>query len=437
MEDIAGSQDLSLLLAVVLDAWGPVFGKICPDFGITYALVDKVRHIRNDFAHNLGDYNDDAYVADCKKAVDDCSRLFLRMRQRFEVGEGRQGTIVVGDGSASPMPVLSCFGRLAKNLSLPPDSPGGKALREIIVLGDSGQLEAGLRRVEELIALVSESGSLLYMLRGLFYCQLGLFDQAVQDCERAMALGPSSSAPWAVLARCQNRQGNTSRAIVESTRALSSNPGFPSALFERGMAYFLEGNYERALEDMGLVDQLVPEDWEAAYNRARSQFYLGRYQEAITDFDRALAINPNSVDAWHFRGMVYEDLGQQNNALNDYNRALAVDPDYSISLTNRGWILHRNGNIQAAIADYDRAIDVDPSQKFALNNRGVIDVERKKYGSAISYYDRALTVDPAFTLAAENKKIAIQRRRGRRIGVGIAIAGGIIAAWVVLSITLA
>ena len=138
VEDIAGSQDLSLLLAVVLDAWGPVFGKICPDFGITYALVDKVRHIRNDFAHNLGDYNDDAYVADCKKAVDDCSRLFLTMRQRFEVGEGRQGTVVVGDGSASPMPVLSCFGRLAKNLSLPPDSPGGKALREIIVLGDSG-----------------------------------------------------------------------------------------------------------------------------------------------------------------------------------------------------------------------------------------------------------------------------------------------------------
>ena len=71
IDDIIDSKDLSLLLRIILDGWDVAFSKAFSDHDVTYQLVDKVRHVRNDFSHNTGDYGDDFYVADSLQAIRD------------------------------------------------------------------------------------------------------------------------------------------------------------------------------------------------------------------------------------------------------------------------------------------------------------------------------------------------------------------------------
>ncbi len=119
-----------------------------------------------------------------------------------------------------------------------------------------------------------ESVPVAYNNRGLAFEKVGMFDKAIKDYDKAIALNPSYTEPY-------NNRG---------------------ILFEN------MGRFDEAIEEFDKAITLDP-SYSLAYNNRGVVFYnMGRFDEAMEDFDKAIALNPSYSDAYHNRELVYNSL---------------------------------------------------------------------------------------------------------------------------------
>ncbi len=93
------------------------------------------------------------------------------------------------------------------------------------------------------------------------------------------------------------QQGMYDQAIEHYDRALAIDPNYTDALNGKGVALASLGRYQEAIEYFDRVLAIDPERPTALNNKGVALLNLGRYQEAIEYFDRVLAIDPNDIDA--------------------------------------------------------------------------------------------------------------------------------------------
>ena len=121
------------------------------------------------------------------------------------------------------------------------------------------------------------------------------------------------------------QMGEYDRAIRDFDRALASQPGLVVAWRQRGLAYRGKHDYERALADFDQAILLAPSDARLYTDRGLTRELLGDYAEAIRDFDRAISFKPNHAPAIESRGRTYFYLGNFAQSAADLQRGLSLD----------------------------------------------------------------------------------------------------------------
>jgi tetratricopeptide (TPR) repeat protein len=230
-------------------------------------------------------------------------------------------------------------------------------------------------------------------------------------------------------------EGNFESAIVDYTRAIELDPDFPDSFNNRGAAYFSLRNYEAALLDYNRAIELKPDYTNAFVGRGITYTELGDYESALADFNHAIELDPNNGLAYSGRASSYYRSGRYENALADYLKAEELGHSFSRlsqqrfdelratvtattrpSLTpsptmtanqhyQRGRSLADSGNYQAAVADYTRAIELDPNDEVIVNSRGVAYYNLEEYDLALADYNRAIELDPNYVNAHNNRGI--------------------------------
>lgn len=130
---------------------------------------------------------------------------------------------------------------------------------------------------------------------GLTVAQLGHWDEALPDLERAVSFAERDNASPQVKALVYNNLGNTLEKLRRYEDALIA--------LDRGIA-------------------CNPDDSFPHYNRGIVLLRLNRQREAITALDRAIAINPDDADAHYNRGMGRLLLGDLKGGFEDYEYRL-------------------------------------------------------------------------------------------------------------------
>ena len=76
-------------------------------------------------------------------------------------------------------------------------------------------------------------------------------------------------------------------AISEYSKAIGEDPDFSEAYFNRGYAYYLDGEYDKAISDLNMLIRSDPNF--ALFYLLRREVYLkqGNNAQAQADFDRA------------------------------------------------------------------------------------------------------------------------------------------------------
>ena len=114
---------------------------------------------------------------------------------------------------------------------------------------------------------------------------------AAQAADRALALDPSLSMPWAV--RAMNRQdqwpADFSAIFANFDRAIAADPRNATALLWRGIAWTNLGFFDRALADLDRAIALEPNYLNASRHRALALLFAGREDEAIALFESGIA----------------------------------------------------------------------------------------------------------------------------------------------------
>ncbi len=195
-------------------------------------------------------------------------------------------------------------------------------------------------------------------------------------------------------------------------KAITIDPAYADAYYERGKARYLARDMRAALADFRTTYELDPSFIMAHYQagvilsdvyrdhpaaraefeamkemdpaneyselgQARIDLAMGRFDRALERAERIERLNPEIADIWYIRGMVHGNRREKqyydpDRALAAYDRFLEARRDSPSAFGNRGDLRKDLGDTEGAIADYSAALQVNPKYKWARLNRGYL-----------------------------------------------------------------
>jgi protein O-mannosyl-transferase len=132
--------------------------------------------------------------------------------------------------------------------------------------------------------------SLAYNNRGLTYDDMGQFDKAIEDFDKAIMLDPSDHKAYTNRGMLYGKMGRFDKAIEDFEKAIALAPSHPAAYNNLGIAY----------AKTGLIDK------------------------AIEQFSKAILVDQGQAMAYYNRGLLFSRTGNEAGAASDYQKACAL-----------------------------------------------------------------------------------------------------------------
>ena len=304
---------------------------------------------------------------------------------------------------------------------------------------------------------VSEKARLYYLL-GTVYADLGDYDAAISNVQKALEMAPYVSEYAARLAMIFDKKGMYEQAINQYTNALSARPS--TSLYGRlGLLYLLQEDFKQAIQSyrsglrLDTSSSALKQNILAAYHRWGFKLIKEkRYSEALKVLDMALVYSPFSYILHYDRAIAYSGTKQYEKSIAQYKLVLDIESDFSpakIGLASAlnnlgaqqaqsnefskaiklyrealewdlecqqaqqnlesiylrlGWEKSNAGNLSAAMVEYQRALTLNPDSADTYNYMGLVFYKQKRYDEAIATFKTALALKPQFEDAALNLK---------------------------------
>ncbi|HLA44082.1 MAG TPA: tetratricopeptide repeat protein, partial [Aggregatilineales bacterium] len=206
--------------------------------------------------------------------------------------------------------------------------------------------------------------------RGLVRCDLGDYDGAIEDFNRALELNAHDLVIYMNRGVAYAGRGDYDAALADYDKALSINERDALTWIFRGQLFDNQGDYETALYNFNRAISVKPDSADAFASRAMTYHNSGDYDAAITDYTRSLELNSAVANTWNNRAFTYDAMGEHVLAIADYTRAIELAPETSVFYLNRAVTYENNGDYQTAILDYTQALSYNPGDAVIYNNRG-------------------------------------------------------------------
>jgi tetratricopeptide (TPR) repeat protein len=255
---------------------------------------------------------------------------------------------------------------------------------------------------------------------GLNYNALQRYDEAIEQFEKAIALGKTFSigisdlsvstykAHFAIGQAYMGKRDNA-RAIESLRRALEIEPQFMPAQFHLGVALSEAGHVADAIQSLEAVLSSQPTHLEACEHLAHLYAQRGRGQDAIAFYERLLQQKPDCEAAHCNLGNLLNSLGERERAIHHYRRALALNPHRAETHNNLGVSLARCGDLTGAEEHYLTALRLNPRYAEAHGNLGVLRCEQGDWDGALRAFQRAIADKPDYVNAYLNMGDALRR----------------------------
>ena len=232
-----------------------------------------------------------------------------------------------------------------------------------------------------------------------------------------MALKPDDAEAFAQHANVLQELGRFEDALADYDRAVALKPDFAAGHNNRGLVLYRLNRLDEALASIDHAIALNPKYVAAHKNRGEVLGALGRLAEALASYDRAIALDGKSAVALNNRGNVLKNLDRIEEALESYDAAIAISPALAEVWYNRGVVLLELKRPADALASYDRAIELMPDYAEALTARGLCKLAMRDFKTGWRDYENRWRVPshPALPALASAPLWSGEDLRGRSI----------------------
>jgi tetratricopeptide (TPR) repeat protein len=233
--------------------------------------------------------------------------------------------------------------------------------------------------------------------------QAGRLDDAMQHCERVLAMRPTHAAALSLAGVIALRMGNAETAARRLSLAASVEPRNASHHFNLGEALSLAGRHAEAAEAYRRAIRIEPRNARAQSGLAFALQALGNAAESLDTFARAASLDRKAVDIQMNYGVALQRAGRIDEALPVLRQAAALAPNVAETHFNLGVALAARNDLDDAAAAYEAALRLAPDHTRALNNLGRIAEARGEREAALLHYARACERAPDFAEAWYNR----------------------------------
>lgn len=140
-----------------------------------------------------------------------------------------------------------------------------------------------------------------------------------------LAANPDDVGARLALAEARRAAGDPEGALVETWKAIASDPKSEAAQIERARIYFDRGLADKEIEAWQAALALAPDDTEARENYGHALLAASRGKEAAEEYRRVLAARPDAKAALYNLAQLETDAGNVESARALWMRYLAVD----------------------------------------------------------------------------------------------------------------
>ncbi|MGI8906415.1 MAG: tetratricopeptide repeat protein [Candidatus Sumerlaeaceae bacterium] len=138
-----------------------------------------------------------------------------------------------------------------------------------------------------------------------------------------------------------------------------------------------------------------PGVFEAIYTRGIAHKMLGQWDEAEADLVKAIELMPKNPQAQMALGDLYELKRNYTKSIACYTKAIELRPDLGRAHNGLGAQYQLSGRQDDAIAEYRKAVTCDPFDEKAHLNLANIYLSRRDWKSAEAAERTALTINPS------------------------------------------
>lgn len=242
-----------------------------------------------------------------------------------------------------------------------------------------------------------------YLNTGIAYSEIGKYDQAMDEFNKALEIYPRSVMTLNNKGIVYSRQNLFDLAILEYNKALEIDQNWAEIWNNRGDAYRHKAEYEMSLDDYNKALEINPQLYRASSNRGVVYSHLGRNDLALTDFNQAIRLDPDFIEAYQNRGNLYGIIKQYALAVKDFTKVIESNASIPQVYNNRGNAFRHMGEYKLAFEDYNKAIELDPAFAEGYNNRGIIYRQWNKTDLALKDYNKAILLSSDYVKAYNNR----------------------------------
>lgn len=252
------------------------------------------------------------------------------------------------------------------NATLPGDANVLEAAREK-ELGNEAykrrDFETALQHYER--ALSSDPHSVpLRTNKAAVYFEQARYEQCIEVCEEAIAVGRDHYADYKAMAKALGRMGAALERLGRLPEAISA---YERALTEHRTPELLARlrEVQRAQEAAAKAAYRDPVLAESERTAGNELFKAGDYAGALKHYSEAIKRDENDARGWANRAACYLKLAAVPEGLKDCERALALDPHSVKALLRKAALLQLKRDYSEALATLEQAAGADEGGRHA------------------------------------------------------------------------
>jgi tetratricopeptide (TPR) repeat protein len=164
---------------------------------------------------------------------------------------------------------------------------------------------------------------------------------------------------------------DTVRYLLNTTEQEKLRSSFNAQLyFYQGLLNSTIQNFNQSIKAYSTAISIDPEFELAYFNRANTRYLMIDYINSLEDYSQVITLEGTATTRHDDRNQNVQ-LNDYTEVLNDLSRAIELNPEFSFAYYNRGNVKCMNKDFTGAIDDYSKALEVGPTLPQAYYNRGL------------------------------------------------------------------